>query len=403
MKQYYLNNDQENSSCCSKGEGLENHLNKSNYLSEFTTPEDKELVRDNLGISDIVSLLKNRIDRKVINSGAVAWDDDGPTYGNTDKVLSSDTIYNTLLNYLKTSDFDIIWRQLQADIEQYGETQQETLAAFREEITDLQQFVKEEYNNLYNTLYDNLYRDKITKLEAKIKQLETLVKSFLKTKDTGQAFSNEFGNDDFIGVNQKTLTKTINKIWNKLSEISGEGYQGILLEVTPEYFYGEQTIVHITASTEHTNDIFERLEIYLDGELITEDPLRNIEHFEYDLPVTKTSVLMCKAQILGIEYTEYKTITHYNSFWMGAGQEPEDVMNTYNVINLDESKSYNKVFNQDDRLIIVTNENFIRADMNGLEIPFDEPYEINVDDTVYRVYKSKNTYKQGTYNIDINS
>jgi hypothetical protein len=66
-----------------------------------------------------------------------------------------------------------------------------------------------------------------------------LVKSFLKTKDTGQAFSNEFGNDDFIGVNQKTLTKTINKIWNKLSEISGEGYQGILLEVTPEYFYGE--------------------------------------------------------------------------------------------------------------------------------------------------------------------
>jgi hypothetical protein len=51
-----------------------------------------------------------------------------------------------------------------------------------------------------------------------------LVKSFLKTKDTGQAFSNEFGNDDFIGVNQKTLTKTINKIWNKLSEISGEDY-----------------------------------------------------------------------------------------------------------------------------------------------------------------------------------
>jgi len=88
---------------------------------------------------------------------------------------------------------------------------------------------------------------------------------------------------------------------------------------------------------------------------------------------------------------------------MGAGQDYIDVMNTYNVINLDESKSYNKVFNPDDYFIIVTNENFIRADMNGLEIPFDEPYEINVDDTVYRVYKSKNTYKQGTYNIDINS
>lgn len=202
MKQYYLNNDQENSSCCSKGEGLENHLNKSNYLSEFTTPEDKELVRDNLGISDIVSLLKNRIDRKVINSGAIAWDD-VPTEGNIDKALSSDAIYRTLLNYLKTADFDAAWRQLESDVEQYGETQQEALTTFREEISDLQQFVEEEYNNLYNTLYDNLYRDKITKLEAKIKQLEILVKSFLKTKDTGQAFSNEFGNDDFIGVNQK--------------------------------------------------------------------------------------------------------------------------------------------------------------------------------------------------------
>jgi hypothetical protein len=31
----------------------------------------------------------------------------------------------------------------------------------------------------------------------------------------------------------------------------------------------------------------------LDGELITE--VKNVEHFEYDLPVTKTSVLMCKA------------------------------------------------------------------------------------------------------------
>jgi len=77
---------------------------------------------------------------------------------------------------------------------------------------------------LYNTLYDNLYKDKITRLEAKIKELETLVKSFLKTKYTGQAFSNEFGNDDFIGINQKTLTKTINRIWNKLSEVSGEDY-----------------------------------------------------------------------------------------------------------------------------------------------------------------------------------
>ena len=47
----------------------------------------KYFITDSLGISDIVSLLKNRIDRKVINSGAIAWDD-VPTEGNIDKALS---------------------------------------------------------------------------------------------------------------------------------------------------------------------------------------------------------------------------------------------------------------------------------------------------------------------------
>jgi len=46
-------------------------------------------------------------------------------------------------------------------------------------------------------------------------------------------------------------------------------------------------------------------------------------------------------------------------------------------------------------------EEFIRADLNGIEIPF-EITNILINDTRYRIYKSVNNYNEGTYNIDIN-
>ena len=61
----------------------------------------------------------------------------------------------------------------------------------------------------------------------------------------------------------------------------------------------------------------------------------------------------------------------------------------------------------DDHLIIVMGENmreaFIRADMNGIEIPLVEAAEpITVDSYNYIVFTSADTYEAGTYNIDIN-
>ena len=44
---------------------------------------------------------------------------------------------------------------------------------------------------------------------------------------------------------------------------------------------------------------------------------------------------------------------------------------------------------------------FIRADMNGIEIPFTEQI-VDIDDYSYSVLTSENAYVAGTYNIDIN-
>lgn len=59
-----------------------------------------------------------------------------------------------------------------------------------------------------------------------------------------------------------------------------------------------------------------------------------------------------------------------------------------------------------DHIIIILGENiapqFIRADMNGFEIPFNSGETIVKDGNNYVVFTSQNTYIEGIYNIDIN-
>ena len=95
MEEYYLNN----SKCCAKlPTRSSDYLQQSNFLSEFGTKDDKQEARDNLGITGLLDELKSLIDNKIIRYGGVAWDLK-PTQGHSDRVLSSDAIYKTLLDY----------------------------------------------------------------------------------------------------------------------------------------------------------------------------------------------------------------------------------------------------------------------------------------------------------------
>ena len=131
--------------------------------------------------------------------------------------------------------------------------------------------------------------------------MEAKVDSFLKFNGTGVAFANEFGDNIFVGVNQKVLTESLNKLWAKFEDITGEVLQGFNMVVTPEYFIGETGAnVHIISNTVDTNGIFEHIAFYGNGQLITEAD--NVDYFEYDHHIDETTVIQCVAKIMGVEY-----------------------------------------------------------------------------------------------------
>lgn len=222
----------------------------------------------------------------------------------------------------------------------------------------------------------------------------------------GVSVSNEFGDDPHISVSQKTLTAAFSKVWSVLEDITGEVFQGISLLVTPEYYIGEDGCnVHITATSARASGIFEHIAFYLNGTLLTEAD--SVDFFEYDTEIHETTVVKVVAKVMGIEYTRQHIVTHYNSFWLGAGAAYSDIMDVEHVIPITNGMrgAYDIEVREGDHIIIVVGESlaggFLRADMNSVEIQFTES-TIAVDGNIYRVFTSENVYIAGTYNIDIN-
>lgn len=243
------------------------------------------------------------------------------------------------------------------------------------------------------------------KISEEVARLNGLIDTIQKVlADT--AVSNEFGQSTTRGVSQKTLTEALNKLWQKIEDMTGEVLQGISMSVTPDYFISEDGCsVHISANTVETNGIFEHIAFYANGTLIAEAD--NVDYFDHDFHVDETTVIMCKAKILGVEYTRQHVITHYNSFWLGAGAAYSDIMDVEHVIPITNGMrgAYNVDVAQGQHIIIIVGESlaagFLRADLNSVEINFTES-TVTVDGKNYKVFTSEEVYSAGTYNIDIN-
>ena len=213
-------------------------------------------------------------------------------------------------------------------------------------------------------------------------------------------------------------SKDIDEIWKKLEEITGESLNGITMTVTPQYYIGESCLVHISANTIRTYGIFEHIRFYWNFDetpFLEENHVQGISEI-VELPVEKLInskiIIRCEAQIMGRIYNEQKEITHYESFFIGAGATYQDLMlnGGFNPVY---SKpiarhmraAYDVNVAEDDHIIIAMGESlrpgFIRADISGIEIAFTEQ-TITVNDTVYAVLTSVNTYSEGTINVDIN-
>lgn len=236
-----------------------------------------------------------------------------------------------------------------------------------------------------------------------------LIESYSKS---GVYLSSSFGDNPYVGINQRVLTDEINMIWDKIEDMTGEVLHGIQMSVSPTYFVGEDGAdVHITASSRNSGEKFDQIAFYANNELVVKE--KNTDYLVFDFHITEDTDVKCEAYLLGRKYTQEKTVTKYSAFWMGSGDNYQEVMVRENLVPKaprtlpsDLRFSEDVTVAEDGQYIILImgsslSEGFIRADMNGFEIPF-ETEDITVDNKSYKVYKSLNTYQAGTYNIDIN-
>ena len=212
---------------------------------------------------------------------------------------------------------------------------------------------------------------------------------------------------DIVGSMLSMITKDINNIWEKLSEITGEAFNGLSFDVSPKYFISEEPVpVYISAACGDTKALFEHIAFYINGIQVYEAV--GVDSVAFQTEISNTSEIKYVATVLGNEYTGAETVVHYNSYWLGAGQSYQDVMNNEHLIPVTRGMkgSYDIHFNQGDKLFIILGsalrDMFVRADMNGFESPLTEE-AISVDDSNYSVLTSENAYVEGMYNIDINS
>ena len=232
--------------------------------------------------------------------------------------------------------------------------------------------------------------------------LQNQIDSF---NEHGLSVSNKFGNNEHIGISQKTLTRAINNIYAILEGVTGQTYLGFTWQITPEFFVGESaSTIRITAQPSVQNEVLEHIELSVNDVVIEASKRDNVTSYSFDLELSETATIKCTAYVLGVKYERQQTITHYPSFWVGAGATYSDVMTDANLTLLPRSTK-EVTCEAGDNIVIVINDaiksQFIRADINGVEIPFTES-TIEIDNITYRVYTSENTYVAGTYNIDIN-
>lgn len=228
-----------------------------------------------------------------------------------------------------------------------------------------------------------------------------------------RTISQELGDEEQKTISQKTLTESINRIWQKIEEITGESYRGLNMSVNPLWYFGaEGCDVNIVATSAGNQGPFEKLEFYTNGVKVIEQS--NIDFYEGTIHINGTTEIMCKAKIRGEEgsglYEKKAIIKQYDSFYICAADAVNPdftnvIGNANYTVDLNEGRSYSKnvIFSEDgQKLYILMDPNFdiIRADMNGFEIPMTES-RMTIQDIEYRVYISNNLYQAGTYNIDI--
>lgn len=316
-----------------------------------------------------------------------------PTYredihlGHKVPLVGTDDLSNRSVTEEKMADNSVPNRALQDDAVEERNIKDRNVTAKK----IAKENILPEHFNKY-TVWE-LVKDYVNNLQNQIDSLEI----------AGVAVSPVFGDNEHISISQKAITMAFNRVWNKLAEITGEVLNGITLTASPSYYIGNDGCnIHVEATTSETNGFFDELKLYINDHLVAD--VENTGFYEEDFEIGETSVIRCEAKILGVTYSDWKTVYHHSPFFLGAGTSYTQIMDVAHTIPVTRSV-VNVECSANDHIYVVIADSiassFIRADMNGVEIAFDET-SATIDGELYRVFTSQNTYQAGIYNIDVN-
>ena len=269
----------------------------------------------------------------------------------------------------------------------------------------LNESVKPYITNDLDKKYDTISKSLDTKYSNITDELYSIIASL---QVGGIALSQKFGYREDIGISQKALTKAIGKLWDEIGKITGKTYMDFSLTVQPTFIAKEGVgTVTITADCSEAISDFDSIKFYVNGEPKAES--HDVSVYTQSLIIEDNGVSTIKAVgvIFGKTITKEAQITKAIPFFMGSGQNYQEVLVpecAKELIGTLEGDYDVTIKNNGDYMFIVIpishKDEFRRADMNGLGLKVEIPMASTTYDD-YVVYKSLNTYKAGTYNIDI--
>lgn len=262
------------------------------------------------------------------------------------------------------------------------------------------------FNERIRPLIENLEKNDASideKYESITQELYSMIASL---QAGGIAISQKFGYREDIGISQKTLTKAIGRIWEELGTITGKTYMDYTLTVQPTQIWAEEPKrVTVIADCSDAISDFDNIKVYVNGVLKAES--HDITRYQTTVEITEDSVIRVEGVIMGKTITKTQEVRKAVPFFMGSGMNYQEVMvpeNLKQLIGTLEGDYDLTVKNNGDYMFIIIpvshKDEFRRADMNGLGIKIEIPMASTTYDD-YVVYKSLNTYKAGTYNVDI--
>lgn len=396
--EYYLNN---HTNKCVTIPDDPKYLSKRNYLSDFDSQEEKEIVLQNLGVDVKIQELKDLLSAKIFQISGTDWDLI-PTSGHNSKVLSSDALYEEFQKYYLKDQVDSLIEQfyhiLLTNQEEYKSEINGIINQYETQIQQFSELINQYQNNIDN-LNNTVIQPLLSKYEttlANISELRQQFNSLLQSNNSGAVFSDRLGNSSLIGVNQKTLTKIIDNFNQKFADIFGESTD-ITISITPDYFI--DTSCNVKVSGHKYSTMFDNVKIYIDDEIVFQ--VNDTNDFIRYLTVDKSCNIKVEVTVLGQVITESKNVIQYYPFFIGSGLNWEDVITSENHMSQRDiiAGSYHVDVRDENTyiyIIVPKSTNISSITMSN----FGVPHTI-IEHERYKIYKSINTYRKGVYPIVI--